>query len=114
LWGWEPKEVQTHEYDEQGRLSRTVVVREPEFDVEQLNMLRAIAQFDESLNEFGIPLDVATSAEADPANRKGRQFKVESVVDWSAYAVGKHLEQIEKARGGDPFKGARRVSVTLD
>lgn len=33
--GWEPVEVHDHEYDETGRLIRTVVTREPEWDEDQ-------------------------------------------------------------------------------
>lgn len=39
LMGWEPAEVTTCEYDEGGRLVRSVTVREPEYDLSDLASL---------------------------------------------------------------------------
>jgi hypothetical protein len=44
LDGWEPREIHEHEYDESGRLARTVVVREVEWDDEERGWLLALAE----------------------------------------------------------------------
>lgn len=96
-------------YDENGRLLRIVVEREPEFDDEQYQLLAALADYEAGLNDYGIPTDESSSIDADPANRKGtHQYVAESAIDWSVQAVEEHL----KAKGDkDPYRAARRVRV---
>lgn len=61
--GWEPTETHEHTYDDEGRLVRTVVTREPEWDdMERANML-ALADWESDLCKCGLP---AAVADADP------------------------------------------------
>ena len=110
FWGWSPVEVHTPEYDEDGRIIRTVVQREPEFDAEQRDLFRALEAYEANLNEFGIPLDEATSIGADPGNRKGTHtYQVDDPVDWSKKAVA---QQADKRGIDDPYRGNRVIRVT--
>lgn len=88
---------------------RTVVSREEEFDPEQLELLAASVEFEDSLNELGIPLDEALSPLADPANPKGtHRYEVPTPSrDWSLDA----LEQAQKAYEGENYSRARKFSV---
>lgn len=59
LLGWEPTETHDHEYDEAGRLVRTVVTREAEWDdVQRANML-ALADYEADLCDCGFPSHLA-------------------------------------------------------
>lgn len=102
-------EVHTPEYDESGRLLRTVVEREPEFDAEQRDMFVALAEYEASVNEHGFLIEEATSIDADPGNPKGKYtFRAESFIDWSSYSVDQHL----RAKGDkDEFARARKIRV---
>lgn len=116
LWGWEPRELHEHEYDAEGRLVRTVVEREAEFDAEQWGMLGALAEYEAGLNEYGVPLAEATSKDADANNPKGKyRYVAHSFVDHAALAVLQAQREKDaeyKAAGAeDPFAGARKVRV---
>ncbi len=105
--------MHTPEYDESGRLIRTVVEREPEFDDEQYQMLAALAEHEASLNELGIPLDEAMSKGADPDNRNGtHRYVVETAIDWSIHA----RDLAQKARSGpdDEYGRSRKYFVTRE
>jgi len=59
LLGWEPTETHTHHYDDEGRLVRTIVTREPEWDdVERAKMLD-LADYEATLCGCGLPESVA-------------------------------------------------------
>lgn len=111
LWGWAPVEVHTPEYDQDGRVVRTVVEREPEFDREQYQYVTALAEYEASLNEYGIPVEEAMSPDADPGNPKGKYRYVPTgpARDWSVDAV----EQAQKdpQYSGDNYSRARRWGV---
>jgi hypothetical protein len=109
LWGWAPVEVHTPEYDESGRVVRTVVEREPDFDEEQHALVVALAAYEASLNEHGFPIEEVTSIDADPGNRNGKwRYKATSYIDWSAVAVDEHL----KSKGDkDEYARARKIRV---
>jgi hypothetical protein len=99
LTGWQPEIVHRHEYDDAGRMVRTVVEVEPEFDAEQFTIMTALAAYEESLNELGIPRDEAMSVDADPDNPDGlyRYVATGPVRDFAVDAV----EQAEKAKAAE-------------
>lgn len=100
--------MHTPEYDESGRLVRTVVTHEPEFDEEQYAYMVALVEHELSTNEYGIPLDEATSPEADADNRKGAyKYQVVDVLDHARVAV----EQWSDAHKDDPLRAARSLRV---
>jgi hypothetical protein len=43
--GWEPTETTVHEYDDAGRLARSVATREPEWDAGQRGWMLALAEY---------------------------------------------------------------------
>lgn len=90
-----------YEYDDQGRMVRSVTVREPEFDAGQLTLLRAHQDREGSLNEFGIPLSIAT----DPANQFRWITDDAPTVDWAAY----YLEAKKRQVYGDKDQGPNRA-----
>lgn len=47
--GWEAAEVHEHEYDDAGRLVRTIVTKEPEWDDEQRALMLALDQYEREL-----------------------------------------------------------------
>lgn len=71
--------------------------------------MAALADYEASLNEWGIPIDEATAINADPDNPTGtHRYLAESVIDWSALAVEQHL----KSKGDkDEYRAARKISV---
>lgn len=69
LWGWEPREVVAHQHDEAGRLTRSVVTREPEFDEEQRNLLLALVEIeDDTCPGCRQPISLAWTEATDPDN----------------------------------------------
>lgn len=61
LLGWEPREVHEHEYDDAGRLVRTVVTREAEWDDWERQKMLELAQYESRLCACGFPEDIADS-----------------------------------------------------
>lgn len=59
ILGWEPTETHVHEYDDAGRLVRTTVTREPEWDDQQRANMLALAEYEADLCACGLPKDVA-------------------------------------------------------
>lgn len=100
--GWQPEIIHRHEYDDAGRMVATVVDVEPEFDAEQNAIMVALTEYEESLNELGIPREEAMSADADPDNPNGkyRYQATGPVRDFALDAV----EQAEKAKAAE-YKG---------
>src|SRR5690606_3854254 len=47
--GWEPHEVTEYEYDDGGRVVRTVTTREPEWDDESRAYVLALAEYERSV-----------------------------------------------------------------
>lgn len=69
----------------------------------------ALEQYEALLNSSGIPIDEATSKDADPDNRKGAyKYVAESVIDHSARAVSEHLKSFGEK---DENRDARIVRV---
>ena len=63
--GWEPATVTHYEYDDDGRLVRSVTVSEAEWSPEDVALLVASRQAERELGSHGIPLSEAF----DPANQ---------------------------------------------
>lgn len=55
LLGWEPTETHVHTYDDAGRMVRTVVTREPEWDDWERTKMLALSEHEASLCECGFP-----------------------------------------------------------
>ena len=97
--GWTPEIVHRHEYDDGGRLVRTVVDVEAEFDAEQHAIMVALDAYEESLNEYGIPRVEAMSPDADPDNPDGT-YMYEATGPVRDY-VAATIEQAEKAKAAE-------------
>jgi hypothetical protein len=77
LWGWEPREVHTHELDDAGRVVRVVVEREPEWDAESYGLVVALAELERSACDgCGEPIGESTAFDANPDNRDGTHVYV--------------------------------------
>lgn len=83
LFGWEPRTSTVFRYDAAGQVAETVTTTEPEFDPYSRALLLARLRSRKGLNEFGIPMSVAT----DP--KMEHKFKVPAIptVDHAVRAV---------------------------
>lgn len=64
------------------------MIREPEFDAEQYQMLAALAEYEAGLGHHGLPLEETMSPLADPDNPNGTYLYVPRVMrDWYDDAV---------------------------
>lgn len=61
LHGWEPAETTEYEYDESGRLLRSVTTREPEWTPDEVALFLAQRADSMSRNMYGIPMERATA-----------------------------------------------------
>lgn len=59
LLGWEPTEVHDHEYDDAGRLVRTVVTRESEWDDSERDKMQGLAEYESEICACGFHRSVA-------------------------------------------------------
>lgn len=59
ILGWEPTETHRHVYDEAGRLVRTTVTRESEWDDMERAKMLALADYEANLCDCGFPCEVA-------------------------------------------------------
>jgi len=73
LSGWAPSELTEYEYDEGGRLLRSLSITESPFDVEQVDLLLAIREYQRGLDQNGIPFERATSDQANPNPTPGSE-----------------------------------------
>lgn len=74
------------------------IVREPEFDQEQYDMLAALEEYEAGLNSLGLPLSEVTSDLADPQNPRGTHwYEPKAMRDWSLDAI-EGLEEEYKDR----------------
>lgn len=87
LTGWEPRTYVTYVY-EGDRVVGAEYVTEPEWSQADLRMVLEQDRWERSLNRNGIPLDEATSSEANPNNYGGSHHYVvgDPMVDWSERA----------------------------
>lgn len=82
--GWEPAEVSSLEYDDQGRLTRIITVREPEWSAHDRRLIREVRE------EQRVPRGrhgIALIDAIDPKNAD--RFIVEPVVDFAQTALDK-------------------------
>lgn len=77
----------------------TVVEVEPEFDAEQHAIMVALAAYEESLNELGVPRDEAMSPDADPDNPDGK-YRYEATGPVRDFAVDA-VERAEKIKAAE-------------
>jgi len=95
LWGWEPTESTKHHYDHTKRLVGSTTTREPEFDREQREWLRALHELEADTGQYGEWISEATSIDADPNNRERKYHYVAGaadapnlpIINWAEYAV---------------------------
>lgn len=57
--GWEPTEFHAHEYDDAGRLIRTIVTREPEWDDHERAKMQALTEYEAKVCDCGFHESVA-------------------------------------------------------
>lgn len=69
FYGWEPKRTVRYVHDEDGRITGAVEELEPEWDEEQRELATAWQAVDRETGRYGEDLLIATSPEADPANK---------------------------------------------
>lgn len=82
LWGWEPETRLVPEGD------GFRVEREPEFDKEQYELLAALVEYEQSVDEFGFPLEESTSVKADPLNPDSDyMYEARPIRLWSKQAL---------------------------
>ena len=92
LTGWEPGEVTTFEWDDDGRLVSAVTVREPEFSPADVALL--LANFENAhkpRGRHGWPLDVAM----DPANQFAFEVGAPST-DWAQRKLNEAQEKYKR------------------
>lgn len=93
LSGWTPITVTRYEYDDAGRMVRSVSVTESEWSAEDRDVLVASQQYARSLNANGIPIDEAT----DPDNQFAWQGHI--ITDFSEQS---RLDTLERAKAEKP------------
>lgn len=117
MWGWEPKQVLTHDHDDEGR-KVTVLETEPEWDPEQIELITALEAYESTLDEHGFPLAESTSVDSDPDNPdRIREYRAKPKRVWSTYAL--ELEQKKPEWSGENYLRSRvweveEVTVTRD
>lgn len=105
--GWEPAEVTTYEYDDEGRVAQAITVREPEFShLDRAWLLDSWKRENEPRSSTGWLMSVAT----DPANQ-GKFFVPPPTVDFAAKAEIEAREEIEKIYKGKIPLDALKIRV---
>lgn len=108
MHGWEPAEVTTYEY-EGDRLVRSVTVREPEYDADELALLLASRRRQGEIGSHGIPMSEAM----DPANQFRFDAQSRPVIDWAAKAIADKQDAYYAGRPkGESRNGHRWGRVT--
>lgn len=98
--GWEPAEVTSYEYDDEGRVVRAVTVREPEFSAwDRALFLHQWQVEQEPRGKHGLTLAEAT----DPANR-GKFVVEEPTQDFAAEALVAAQKAYEAAADRPPME----------
>jgi hypothetical protein len=106
LLGWEPTESHVHEYDDEGRLVRTTVTREPEWDDQQRANMLALAEYEAGICACGLPKDLA---DADPDLRlKYRVCPVCAGMAQATRVQHAYDEQDARTLGKNPAPGLPR------
>lgn len=105
--GWEPGEVTSFEYDDDGRVVRAITVREPEFsDMDRKWLMDSWLADQTPRGSHGWPIAEAT----DPANQ-GKFFVGPPAVDFAAKAEIEAHEEAEKIYKGKIPLGALKFRV---
>lgn len=100
LAGWEPQEFTEYIY-EGDRLVGTITTREPEWDMEQVDLLLAAHKFRSDIGPHGYLLSKATSSDADPTNYKSPLRYVGHGPFWD-YAKKAELDRIDAYKAEFP------------
>jgi hypothetical protein len=97
LLGWTPSEVHEHEYDDQGRIVRTVVTREPEWDDDSRAEMLALAEYEAGMcSGCGLHRSLCS----DPSNHFTFEFDVCTVAAGWAQWGRKVADEDDKAMPG--------------
>lgn len=93
----------THEY-RWGRRIRSREVREPEWDEYESQLMLAYLTWTQQLDPNGIPIDEATSADADPNNYGGgyRYIAIGPNTNWAEKARLDAIDAWKRAAGDNP------------
>jgi hypothetical protein len=103
LTGWEPREYQTHHYDDGGRLVQTITTRETEWSIDDVALLTAQMEYEADLGSHGQPMSEATDPLADPNLRgKGYQYEAFSIRDYAADELARASAALKKQYPDDP------------
>lgn len=93
LWGWEPETRIVPDGD------GWLVLREPEFDKEQYELLAGLYEYEASVDDNGIPLEEAMSPLADPDHPNGTHYyRAKPIRNWADQALY-DAQQDEKWQG---------------
>lgn len=105
--GWEPGEVTTFEYDDDGRMVRAITVRESEYSHLDRRWLSDLLEQEQAeRGSHGWLMSEAT----DPANQ-GKFFVGPPTVDFAAKAEIEGREEMEKMYKGKFPLGALKLRV---
>lgn len=102
-------------YDEDGRLEKVHVEREPEWTPDQVALVLGVEAYESLIGPHGQPMDEAMSVESDPSNREGKRIYRAGVAvktpegqtvyaplrDWAQKAKDDAAEAYKKAAGND-------------
>jgi hypothetical protein len=116
LWGWEAREVHTHEYDADGRVQRVVVEREPEWDQESYAFMVALTDLETAACDgCGEPMAESMDFAANPDNRDGTHlYKADDPSRcFACDAREKKAAEFEKA-GGDLSRALRFPVIRVE
>lgn len=102
--GWEPETRVVSDGD------GWLLVREPEFDKEQYELMVALHEHEGSLNSLGIPMDEAMSPLADPDNPNAAYGYVAKPYRDHAEQAAYEAQKLEKW-SGDNYTPARKWRV---
>lgn len=93
FYGWEPGEVTTFEWDDDGRMIRAVTVREPEFsEWDRMLLLADHREAHTVRGRHGVPMVEAL----DPKNQFAFEVPLPSV-DWAQKKLNEAQEKYKKA-----------------
>jgi len=96
--------VTRYEYDDAGRLVRSVSIPEPEWTREDVAMLVVSRHAERSIGPHGLPMSEAT----DPANQWA--FETGRVMDW---AEKKRLDDIEAYKKENPDQNMHGLTFNV-
>lgn len=87
------------------------MTREPEWDGEQHALMAALEEYEQSLDEWGIPLEESTSPLADPDNPEAKwHYEARAVRNFATTAV----EEREKDFKDNPSRARIFAPVRVD